>query len=409
MQQWLAPLSGLILVLAALVDVFLTVLYARSGVGLVSHRLNKSVWRLARHVVAPLPERRASTLLTFVGPSLLVLTALMWSILLTAGFALIVWPGLGTGVQASQGSTPTDFWTAFYYSGFNLTTLGVGDLVPKSPFDRTLAVLEAGLGFFFFTLTLTYFMSVYGALIRRSTLALQLDHMSGCTGDAAELLARLGASGDFGAARTETMLIAQEVLFLREAHHSYPVLHYFRRREPAFATARVALVVLDAASLARTVLDGGRHRSFTRSAALEALWGSGMRLLTGTRDFVPRSPDMRDHGSGPPDGGTDEHRWRRRFAEAARRLHAEGIATTGTSEADANEYVALRMLWDGEVRGLAAFMAHSWTEIAPHEAPQGSEEPAATDRPPVSVERQTNRSLRAAIAKQSPQDAGKGE
>ncbi|MFC4172439.1 potassium channel family protein [Microvirga sp. GCM10011540] len=367
MSSWLLPLLGASLVLGAMADVFLTVLYARGGVGLISPSLSSGLWQLFRRAAGLLRHEHRGWLLSLTGPTLLVAMVLTWAFLLAAGFALIAWPGLGTGIQASQGPTPTDFWAALYYSGFNLTTLGVGDLVPKTSFYRILAVLEAGIGFSVFTLTLTYFMSVYSALIRRNTLALLLDQMSGGSGDAAELLARLGAGGDFGPARPEVTTIATEVLSLLEAHHSYPVLHYFRRREPAFAMARVALVVLDAASLARSALDPKHHRSFVRSASIQALWGSGLQLLAGTQGFVPREgsrQNRRDRGS---QAAGDEHRWRARFAAAVRRLQEEGTVASGSPEAGADEYVAHRRLWNQEIWGLARYMDHEWAEIAPHE------------------------------------------
>ena len=367
MSNWLLQLAGGSLVAAAAADVFLTVLYARGGVGLISPFLSRGLWRLFRSVAQLLPRDHRGGLLSFAGPSLLVVTVVTWACLLASGFALIVWPGLGTGVQASQGPTPTDFWTAFYYSGYSLTTLGVGDLVPKTSFYRVLTVLEAGIGFSVFTLALTYFMSVYSALIRRNTLALLLHQMSSRSGDAAELLARLGPGGDFAPARPEITTIATEVLSLLEAHHSYPVLHYFRREEPTFAMARITLMVLDSASLARTALDGEHHRSFVRSGSIEALWGSGLRLLAGTRGFVPRHGHRRGQPDGEAPAADDECRWRARFAAAVQRLQEDGVLTRGAARDGSDEYVALRRLWDSEVRGLARHMAYGVTEIAPHE------------------------------------------
>ena len=107
-----------------------------------------------------LGDRRGG-LLSSAGPSLLAVTVVTRIFLLALGFPLIVWLGLGTGVQASQGPTLTDFWTAFYYSSYSLTTLGVGDLVPETSLYRILTVPETGIGFSVFTLALAYFMSVY--------------------------------------------------------------------------------------------------------------------------------------------------------------------------------------------------------------------------------------------------------
>lgn len=112
---WLLPVFGVGLVVAALSDIFLTVLYARSGAGLLSDRFHKEVWHISRSAARALPRYR-DRLLAYAGPSLLVLTVLLWVLLLLIGFALIVWPALGSAVRASSGGTATGFAAALYYA-----------------------------------------------------------------------------------------------------------------------------------------------------------------------------------------------------------------------------------------------------------------------------------------------------
>ncbi|MDP8993707.1 MAG: potassium channel family protein [Pseudomonadota bacterium] len=166
---WLMQLAGAGLILLALLDVFLTVLYARSGAGLITPRLNRLTWRLIRRA-APRSRAARDKFLSFAGPAMLVLTVAVWAILLFLGSGLIAWPELGTGLRATQGATPTDFLTALYYGGYSLTTLGTGDIVPTTGAMKVLMVLQALVGFSFVTLTLTYFISVYSALLRRNKL-----------------------------------------------------------------------------------------------------------------------------------------------------------------------------------------------------------------------------------------------
>ena len=47
---------------------------------------------------------------------------------------------------------------------------------------------------------------------------------------------------------------AAEVAAVKEAHHFYPVLFYFRFAEPIYAASRFGLVTLDAVSLIRSAL-----------------------------------------------------------------------------------------------------------------------------------------------------------
>ena len=102
-------------------------------------------------------------LLTFAGPTLLVVILLTWLLLLWIGFALITWPALGNSIQKSSGTTPTGFAAALYYSGFTLATLGYGEIVPQTGVFRVIAVVESLIEFTVLTLSLTYLFSVYSA------------------------------------------------------------------------------------------------------------------------------------------------------------------------------------------------------------------------------------------------------
>jgi len=66
--SWLEQTIGAALVLFILVDVFLTVLYARIGAGVFSPRLARVIWRTFRGAARPFGPR-AGKLLSFCGPT----------------------------------------------------------------------------------------------------------------------------------------------------------------------------------------------------------------------------------------------------------------------------------------------------------------------------------------------------
>jgi hypothetical protein len=109
--SWLEQTFGTALVLFILIDVFLTVLYARLGSGLLSYHLARGTWLLFRSLSKPFGSRRAK-ILSFCGPIILVLVVLVWALLLAVGMALLIHPRLGTGVVSTNGPTSTDFVTA---------------------------------------------------------------------------------------------------------------------------------------------------------------------------------------------------------------------------------------------------------------------------------------------------------
>jgi len=363
--RWLAELGGAALVLLTLADVFQTVLYARSGWGVISQKLDRWVWITFRAFSRPLARRRPRTrdvILSFAGPTLLVVVAATWVAGLVIGFGLMFWPQMGTGIQSTRGVTPTGFVTAVYVSGDNLTTVGSGDLVPTTRLTRLLVTANSVLGISVITLMLTYFVQIYNALLHRNTLALCVHHATGATGDAAEMLAGFGAAGEFANTRAELSQLGTELLHQFESHHFYPALVCFRFREPFYGLSRATTILLDAATLIRTAIDDRSHGALTQCGAVTKLWGSGMHLLRGLSDvFLPGG--MPDEPA--PVGPATAECWRQRYRSAAARLRAAGVHTAADEQAGANAYVELRRQWDPFVVAFARYMAHSLAELDP--------------------------------------------
>src|SRR5205085_4103609 len=140
------------------------------------------------------------------------------------------------------------------------------------------------------SLTLTYLMQVYTALRSRNTLGLTVHAQSGETGDAAELLAHWGPRGRFDSGYTNLSTVAGEFAAIKETHHFYPVLFYFRFTDDFYAMSRLLLVALDAAALIRTALEPRELGWLQESAALAELEQSSTLLLRTLNQNFPVSP-----------------------------------------------------------------------------------------------------------------------
>jgi len=110
---WVARVVGVFLVLAVAQDVFYAVLFPGSGRGALRIPLGRDVWGLFR-LAARVSVRRRAGLLAYNGPVLVTLNVAVWVLLPAVGFAFIVWPALGSAIQASSGPTSTGFATALY-------------------------------------------------------------------------------------------------------------------------------------------------------------------------------------------------------------------------------------------------------------------------------------------------------
>jgi len=214
--------------------------------------------------------------------------------------SLIVWPQLGTGITATGSSpTDTDFASAIYYAGFTITTLGVGDLVPRRPAMQCLTITAAGLGFSFFTLVLAYVISVYSALARRNQFANEIDYRTGRTGDTARYLKAYLDDGDPSLINQDLYTLSSNMSELLESHHFYPVLHYFRFTEPRYALSRMLRFCLEIASMMRAARRADAADFAASTEAVDRLWHASLQMLEETKlhfitgDSVHDEPDAR--------------------------------------------------------------------------------------------------------------------
>ncbi|MGH9206773.1 MAG: two pore domain potassium channel family protein, partial [Acidimicrobiales bacterium] len=156
--------------------------------------------------------------------------------------------------------------------------------------------------------------------------------------------------------------LAADLTSVKEAHHFYPVLFYFRFPEPRYSVSRISLVALDAASLITSALDAERYGWLKESASLTQLQRVSIMLVTTLEDafLAGGVPDSDE----PPTRQALEC-WRRRYLAGVRRLGQAGIQTTPDELAGAEAYIGLRTHWDRYVTALAPSMAYSMDEIDP--------------------------------------------
>ena len=170
---------------------------------------------------------------------------------LIIGFALLHW-SLGTALSASGAG----FGDYLYFSGTTFFTLGYGDLVAAGRTGRALSVAEAGLGFIFLAVIVSYLPVLYQAFSRREISILLLDARAGSPPTAGELLRRLaGERNPFVAA---PFLIEWErwAAELLESHLSFPVLSFYRSQHENQSWVGALAAILDTSALLIAGVDG---------------------------------------------------------------------------------------------------------------------------------------------------------
>ena len=279
----------------------------------------------------------------------------MWFLLLSLAAALIIHPNLGYRDSYLHGDTPTDFITALYVAGSSLSFVGASDFAPQTGFFRLFYLFMSIIGIAMVPLLVTYLLELYTGLRERNNLGLKVHLHTAETGDAAEVVAALGPQGTFEIGYIILAEWAAEVAQVKESHHFYPILFYFRFAESFYSVSQTALVSLDTLSLIKSALDENEYSWLKESAAVDQLWrGTILELKTLARAFIPN-----EQIEVPPDPQTRE-RWQRRYATAIERLQRVGIKTT---ESGIEEYISLRTKWDRFITLLAPKFAFSLDEI----------------------------------------------
>jgi F0F1-type ATP synthase membrane subunit c/vacuolar-type H+-ATPase subunit K len=331
----LGAVVGVALILIVLWEGFEVVVLPRRVLGRV--RLTRSfypvVWPLWKAIAARAPRRFQETWLSFYGPLSLLMSLAVWAAGLIVGFALLHWAG---GSAVSGGSGRRGFLTDLYLSGTNFFTLGLGDVVPRTPLGRVLTVLEAGLGFGFLGLVISYFPPLNQSFSRREVSVSLLDARAGSPPSAGEMLRRHRDAHGIEALRallSEWERWAAEFL---ESHQSYPVLAYFRSQHENQSWLGALTAVLDTCALVMTGLEGAckRQAELTFAMARHAV----VDLCLVFRR--PPRPPARDRL--PPE-----------VLQALRdTLRAAGLSLREDDEAE-RELTALRQLYEPYVNALA--------------------------------------------------------
>ena len=159
--------------------------------------------------------------------------------------------------------------------------------------------------------------------------------------------------GQLSQARQELSTVAEFLTHTAETHRSYPVLRYFHFRRHRYALPRLLLLSLSSATLAQAALAPDRYRGLIRSSAVYQLAAAGAEALQELAPQVKPSP--------PADDQVAE--WRRRFRADVEILRTAGVDVVADLHQGADEYVALRALWDAPLRALSAQMLYEWDDI----------------------------------------------
>ncbi|MEQ9442760.1 MAG: ion channel [Cyclobacteriaceae bacterium] len=177
------------------------------------------------------------------------LSGMLVNLTVLAAWILLIWLGLflvfsyrPEGIVNSDGRVATAV-ERLYFTGYVLSTLGIGNFTPTTPLFEVLVSLFSFFGFIFFSTSMTYLISVSSAVMHKRALALSIQTIG--ENPAKVVKGLLEPDSSFS---HQQITALQQMLDRHNVNHqAYPVLHYYNSPDISSALS-VNLAVLDEAT-----------------------------------------------------------------------------------------------------------------------------------------------------------------
>lgn len=210
---------GVLLYIVVVIDILQTTLSMQGGgwfTGWFSHFFWKSFLVISG-------KNGKSKILTRTGYILLITIVIVWVLLLWASLFLILYSHPGAIVDSTN-MRVANVGELVYYSGYTISTLGLGDYIPAGNIWRWISTIYSFTGLILLTMSVTYFIPVLSAVIAQRKLGLSI----GTLGESPQDIVLSGWNGkNFEQLLGKVDKLAESIIEYSQQHRAYPVIHYF--------------------------------------------------------------------------------------------------------------------------------------------------------------------------------------
>ncbi|SDK72127.1 Ion channel [Salinimicrobium catena] len=212
---------GLLLLILIIYDFFFTTL-SGSGAGFISKNVASLTYRAMRKFAGPTNRKTFE----YSGMIVNLCVLFVWIVIVWAGLFLVY--SYDPDAITNSSSRPANWVERLYFTGYVLSTLGLGNFKPITPFFEIMTGIFSFFGFIFFTSSMTYLISVSSAVIRKRTLSRSISTLGKKPSEIADKLKNLQPSY-----RDQQILSLQEQITSHlVSHQAYPVVHFFSHQNP---------------------------------------------------------------------------------------------------------------------------------------------------------------------------------
>ncbi len=219
MAEIIYLISGFLILVLVMYDFFLTTL-SGSGAGFVTRAVAFGTHAIVRKLKG------------ITGRSIFSFGGLLVNLSVLAVWICMVWVGLflvfsydPDGMTNDSGRV-ANWVERLYYTGYTLSTLGIGNFKTTTAFFEILTSIFSFFGFIFFTSSMTYLISVSSAIINKRALSRTIQNLGKDPQQIAKKLISLDSSYSMQQLQSFQEMVDRHAV----NHQAYPVVHFFSHK-----------------------------------------------------------------------------------------------------------------------------------------------------------------------------------
>lgn len=228
-MDYVSFLFGVLILLAAISDLAYTT-FSPFGAGKIANFITQGCWNISLKLCG---YDGSKQILQIVGIFAIGLVIIAWFLLIWLGGSLIFCSDEYSIVHSQTGQ-PASTAEKYYYTGFTLSTLGVGDFVANKDGWRIFTVVLSLGGFMLITTAISYMLPVLSAVAFRKSIGRYITHLGSTPQN---ILKNHWKDGNFKSLEPHLSELVKMILLHNQQLLAYPILYCFHESDLVKSTA----------------------------------------------------------------------------------------------------------------------------------------------------------------------------
>lgn len=218
MLDYLFLIIGITVILMVVADFAVTV-FVPKGAGFITEAITVFVAKIFKFLSGNIGIKKV---LEYKLVFIIAIMIISWLLLVWFSVSLIYSFDYNSIVNAETKVAAT-FSEKIYFTGYTISTLGLGDFQPNGLAWEFFTSMVSLLGFIILTISITYIVPVINSIIEKQTLSLQIASLGQTT---SEILVKGYNGKDFSDLSDDFSNLSNAIFKHAKNHSAYPVLHH---------------------------------------------------------------------------------------------------------------------------------------------------------------------------------------